>query len=236
MCSSIELWALVSIVESRMGRPPLWSRGNIVTSHPAGPGSVPGQNNFLVEVLSWVFPQRKIKCQEIWASFVPGYHMAIIYHPNHISSVYGRRRSLAITVVQTITEWVGNGWSAKGPSSYWQMSPGVVLMTAVPRTNLLYYFNSKKILGKCASEKRNVEIVRQKIKVSNHRTSRLVQNSAVTNHSRLLSVTMETMLSCQTGTLETRWRGDYFVTACSPLTPQLTATILTASPPFHLAT
>ena len=33
---------------------------------------------------------------------------------------------------------------------------------------------------KCASEKRNVEEVRQKIKVSNHSATRLVRNSAET--------------------------------------------------------
>ena len=32
-------------------------RGNIVTSHAAGPGSIPGRVDFLVEVFSWVFPQ-----------------------------------------------------------------------------------------------------------------------------------------------------------------------------------
>ena len=25
--------------------------------------------------------QAQEKCQEIWATFIPGYHMAIIYHP-----------------------------------------------------------------------------------------------------------------------------------------------------------
>ena len=38
------------------------------------------------------------------------------------------------------------------------------------------------------------------------------------------------MLICQTGTLETRWGGDYFVMTCSPLTPQPPATIRTDSP------
>ena len=36
---------------------PLWFRGNIVTSHAAGPGSIPGRVNFLVECFSGVFPQ-----------------------------------------------------------------------------------------------------------------------------------------------------------------------------------
>ena len=91
--------------------------------------------------------------------------------------------------------------------------------------------------GRCASEKRNVEEVRQKIKISNHSATRLVQNLAATNQSNcLLSIAMKTMLSCQTGTLESRWRGDYFVMARSPLTPQPPATIRTGRPPFHLAT
>ena len=38
-------------------RPPLWSRCNIVASHAAVPGSIPGRIIFLVEVLSGVFPQ-----------------------------------------------------------------------------------------------------------------------------------------------------------------------------------
>ena len=37
--------------------PPLWSRGNFVTSHAAGPGLIPGLVNFLVEVFPGVFPQ-----------------------------------------------------------------------------------------------------------------------------------------------------------------------------------
>ena len=52
-----------------------WSRGNIVTSHAAGPGSIPGRVSFLAETFSGVFPQS----QEILTTFVPGYHMAIIY-------------------------------------------------------------------------------------------------------------------------------------------------------------
>ena len=31
-------------------RPPLWSMGNIVTSHAAGPGSIPGHVSLLIEV------------------------------------------------------------------------------------------------------------------------------------------------------------------------------------------
>ena len=37
--------------------------GNIVTSQAAGPGSVPGQVNFLVEFFFGVFPQPYDKCQ-----------------------------------------------------------------------------------------------------------------------------------------------------------------------------
>ena len=61
-------------------RPALWIRGNIVTSHAAGPGSIPGRVDFLVEVFPVGFPQLQIKCQEIWATYVPGYHKAITYH------------------------------------------------------------------------------------------------------------------------------------------------------------
>ena len=49
--------------------PFLWSRVDIITSHAAGPGSIH----------SGVFPQPWHKCQEICVTFVPGYHMAIIW-------------------------------------------------------------------------------------------------------------------------------------------------------------
>ena len=48
----------------------------------------------------------------------------------------------------------------------------------------------------------------------------------------LLSVAMETTLSCQTGTWKTCWNGDYFVVTFSPLTPQPPATTITARPPI----
>ena len=51
-------------------RPPLWSRGNFVTSHPAGPGSIPGRVNFHVDFFPGLFINPK--------TFVPAYHMA--YH------------------------------------------------------------------------------------------------------------------------------------------------------------
>ena len=35
--------------------PPLWSRDNVVYSYAAGPDSIPGQVNFLVEVFPWFF-------------------------------------------------------------------------------------------------------------------------------------------------------------------------------------
>ena len=53
--------------------------------------------------ISWLrffrgFPSTA-RYQEIWATFVPCYHMATICFLNHISSVYGWRWSLTITVV-----------------------------------------------------------------------------------------------------------------------------------------
>ena len=36
---------------------PLWLEGNVVASHPAGPGSNPGRVSFLVEGFSGVLPQ-----------------------------------------------------------------------------------------------------------------------------------------------------------------------------------
>ena len=56
-----------------------------------------------------------------------------------------------------------------------------------------------------------IEEVRHKIKVSNHSATRLVRFWQKPNHGHyLLSVAMETMLSCQTGTWKTYWVGDYF--------------------------
>ena len=44
----------------------------------------------------------------------------------------------------------------------------------------------RRSLDKCASKKRNIEEMRQNIKVSNHSASKLVQNLAVTNQSHCL--------------------------------------------------
>ena len=44
-------WVLKGPGNEKIGNP--WSRGNVVVSHAAGPGSTPGRINFLVEV----FPQ-----------------------------------------------------------------------------------------------------------------------------------------------------------------------------------
>ena len=60
------------------------SRANDVAFHAAGPGSILGRVNFLVEVFSGVFPQLQDKRQGIWATFVPGYHLAIMIIRNHI--------------------------------------------------------------------------------------------------------------------------------------------------------
>ena len=55
----------------------LWGH-NVVASHPAGPVSILGRVNFLAEVFSAGFPQLFHKYQELWVSFVPMYHLAII--------------------------------------------------------------------------------------------------------------------------------------------------------------
>ena len=73
---------------------------NIVTPHAAGPGSILGRINFLVEV----FPGLSLNHKTNVRKFVPHSSPVIIcrhiaYNPNHISSVYWRRRSLAIAVV-----------------------------------------------------------------------------------------------------------------------------------------
>ena len=84
----------------------------------------------------------------------------------------------------------------------------------------------------CASEERNIEEVRHKIKVSNHSAIRLLRFWQKPNQGHcLLSVAMDTTPSCQTGTCKTRWTGDYFVMTCSSLTPQPPITMQTARPP-----
>ena len=55
-------------------------------------------------------------------------------------------------------------------------------------------------LNKCASEKRNIEEVRYKIKVSNHSETWLVRFWQKPNQ----GIAMETSLRCQTGTWKTR--------------------------------
>ena len=56
-------------------------RGNIVTSQPAGPGSIPCRVNFLIEVFSRVFPGPKTNVRIFGPHSSPV--VAIIYHPNH---------------------------------------------------------------------------------------------------------------------------------------------------------
>ena len=66
---------------SAQAEPPLWSRDNIVTSQAARPVRSPvGSTSCLRFFRS--FPSTASQSQEIWATFFPGYHMAIIYHPN----------------------------------------------------------------------------------------------------------------------------------------------------------
>ena len=87
-------------------RPPLWSRGNIVISHAAGPGSIPRRVNSLVEVFFRGFPSTVWQMSGNLGHIRPRYHMAIIYHPNRISSHYGQT-------------WIGRGgpiaWPARSP-------------------------------------------------------------------------------------------------------------------------
>ena len=62
----------------------------IVTSHVVCPGSILGRDSFLLEVFPGFSLNRERNVSEIWATVVPGNHMAtihqmtIIYHPNHI--------------------------------------------------------------------------------------------------------------------------------------------------------
>ena len=86
-------------------------------------------------------------------------------------------------------------------------------------------------LNKCASEKRNIEEVRHKIKVSNHNATRLVRFWQKTQSGPLFTIRCYGDLS----ELPNRnWKinrtGDYFVMTCSPLTPQPPVTIETARP------
>ena len=48
-------WIDLAQDRNQSWRPPLWSSCNIVTSHAAGLGSIPGGPNFLVEVFSGFF-------------------------------------------------------------------------------------------------------------------------------------------------------------------------------------
>ena len=52
-------------------RPPLWSRGNIVASHPAGPSSIPDRVSFLVEVF--------LNCKTNVRKFRPPLSLGIIW-------------------------------------------------------------------------------------------------------------------------------------------------------------
>ena len=102
-------------------------------------------------------------------------------------------------------------------------------------TALSHYSSSTQrwSLNKCASEGRNIEEVRHKVKVSNHSATQLMRFWQKPNQGHcLLSAAMETTTSCQTGTCKIRWTGDYFVMTCSPLTPHPPVTIQTARPPI----
>ena len=58
-----------------MRGPPLWSRGDIVTSHAAGQGSIPCRVNFLVEIFSESFSNCKTNVRK----FGPHSSPAIIW-------------------------------------------------------------------------------------------------------------------------------------------------------------
>ena len=60
-------------------RPPLWSRGNIVNSHPAGPGSIPGWVSFLVEVFPGFSLNRKTNVTKFGPHSIP-----VIIWPSYI--------------------------------------------------------------------------------------------------------------------------------------------------------
>ena len=70
-------------------RPPLWSRGNVVVSHVAGPGSIPGRG-FSSNVRQLSGNLGHIRLQ---VSF--GHHH---HHPKPYSSVYGRLGALTLHV------------------------------------------------------------------------------------------------------------------------------------------
>ena len=56
--------------------PLLWSRGNIFTSHAAGPGSISSRVYFLFEI----FPVFSLNPMRNVGHIRHGYHMAIMYH------------------------------------------------------------------------------------------------------------------------------------------------------------
>ena len=118
----------------------------------------------------------------------------------------------------------------RGPPGLTSPSDGWIAINSA--ICLLYLFHSKMIPGKCESEKRKVEEVRHKKKypiIVRQDSCAIWQKTNLPNQGHcLLSVAMETMLSCQTETWKTRWRGDYFVITFSPLTPQPSATITSA--------
>ena len=72
-------------------------------------------------------------------------------------------------------------------------------------TAVKYYSSSTQRwpLNKCASEERNIEEVRHKIKVSNHSATRLVRFWQKPNQGHCIqTVAIETTHSCQTGTFK----------------------------------
>ena len=75
-------------------RPPLWYRADVVPSHAAGPGSIPGRISFLVEVF---FLGISSSVRQI--GNLSHIHTRSSYG-HHMSSVFDRRRSQTISVGQ----------------------------------------------------------------------------------------------------------------------------------------
>ena len=89
----------------------LWSRGNINASHTAGPGSIPGRVNILSEVFPGFYLNRKTMSGNL------GHIRPRLSYDHHISSVYGRQRSLTIAVVhQSINQSINHSVLPKGRS------------------------------------------------------------------------------------------------------------------------
>ena len=63
---------IIRNLKSRRLRPPVWYKGNVVASRPAGPGSTLGWDNFLVEGISRIFLNRKTRVRKFRPHLSPG--------------------------------------------------------------------------------------------------------------------------------------------------------------------